>query len=77
MKDLAETAGVHIRTAQGWKREGMPVVPGSSPVLVMGSAVRAFIRAKTGQTQGLLGRRTVLLLFVQKGRYRGGCHSSG
>jgi len=66
MKELAETVGVHIRTAQGWKREGMPVVPGSSPVLVMGCEVKAFLRAKRAKRKVCLGEGQFYCLSCKK-----------
>ncbi len=66
LKELAETVEVHIRTVQGWRREGMSIVPGSSPFLVMGSAVRAFIRAKQAKRRVCLGAGQFYCLSCKK-----------
>ncbi len=64
--DLAQTMDVHVRTVQGWHTDGLPVVPGSSPFLVMGAAVKAFIQSRKAEKKVHLEKGQFYCLSCRK-----------
>jgi hypothetical protein len=53
-KEAAELLGTHVRTVQSWRKQGLKVIEGAYPYLVLGSELKAFL----GQRQSL--RKTKL-----------------
>jgi len=46
-KDLAETLGIHIKTACSWKKEGLtPIYPEAHHPLFLGKTVKTFLKKK-------------------------------
>lgn len=41
--ELSELLGVHIRTVQDWKKQGMGIIEGSKPFLVLGAKATEFL----------------------------------
>jgi len=42
-EDVARLNGVHKQTVRNWQKEGLPVMTGKRPYLVMGNALRTFL----------------------------------
>jgi hypothetical protein len=64
--ELAQTMGVHVRTVQGWHTDGLPVVPGASPSLVMGAAVKTFIQSRKAEKKVRLEKGQFYCLSCRK-----------
>lgn len=47
VKEASDTLGTHIRTVQGWIKEGLRVLEGSRPYLIMGRELKSFLAEKS------------------------------
>lgn len=48
-EDVARLNGVHKQTVRNWQKEGLPVMTGKRPYLVMGNALRTFLDKRRRQ----------------------------
>lgn len=47
LTEIANVYGKHVRTVQGWRKEGLRVIEGSnSPYLILGEEVRRFLKER-------------------------------
>jgi len=47
VKDASDLLETHVRTVQGWIKDGLKVLEGSRPYLMMGHDLKAFLTEKT------------------------------
>ncbi len=79
-REIADLLKVHIRTVQGWHKEGLRVVEGSHPYFVEGSVLRVFlakrrdknkVRLQPGETFCLSCKQAVVpanLAVIRQGK---------
>ena len=63
MRELTDTLDVHVRTVQGWHKEGMPAIDEQDkPLLFLGKKVKSFLKDRQQKRRTTLGPDEVYCL---------------
>ena len=63
MRELAETLDVHVRTVQGWHKEGMSAIDEQTrPFLFLGKTIRSFLKNRRQKRRTTLGPNEIYCL---------------
>lgn len=68
MRELAEILDVHVRTVQGWHKEGMSAIDEQTrPFLFLGETIRSFLKNRRQKRRTTLGPNEIYCLRCAKG----------
>jgi len=67
-KEIATLIGIHIRTVQSWRKEGLETLEGTkSPYLVMGYQLKGFLKTKQAKRRTKLKDAECYCLVCREG----------
>ena len=65
-REIAEHFKIHVRTVQSWRKEGLKIMDGSQPFLVMGSDLILFLKSRQSKRKISLNRGEFLCFVCRK-----------